>query len=280
MREVIRHTGHPGHTRPPVVDVVRRPLPLVAWLGTLAAAIVLLLLLGGGQLATPPLTDAGAWGDWLDAREPVVAAAALLRLLVLGVAWYLVGITTVSLVAHLARAARLVRLADALSVPIVRRVVQQAVGAALAGAVLSTSTPAAPSVTSLLAAGDEISAAAPDDGVAMRALDGDDGVVIAMAHAPADAGVATMAHLSDPDATVAAADATHEVVAGDHLWSIAEDALAAAWGRAPSDGEVEPYWRAVIAANRDVLATPDDPDLIFPGQVVTLPPVPPRPGTA
>ena len=249
--------------------------PLIAWLATLAGAIALLLLLGDGQLATPALTEPGAWGDWLADREPVVAAAGILRLLVLAVAWYLLGITTVSLVAHVARAARLVRIADALSVPIVRRVVQQAVGATLAGAVLSTSVAAPAPAPSLLAAGDTMAAEAPGDPLAMHALDDAGGDVLAMTAEPAGADVVTMAHLDDAPPRPSAG--THEVRPGDHLWSIAEDTLAAAWGRPPTDDEVEPYWRAVVEANRDVLATPDDPDLIFPGQVVTVPP-PPAPG--
>lgn len=257
---------------------LRRQLPLVAWLAALAGAITVLLVLGGGQLAAPPLTAPGRWSGWLAAREPVVAAAAVLRVLVLAVAWYLVGITTVSLVAHLARAARLVRLADALSVAIVRRVVQHAVGATLAGTVLSSSVGGAPAHVTTLAAGSELSAPAPTDAIAMQAL-GADGDVLAMVPSPADGGVVAMRHLAD-DPPAAARPATHEVEPGEHLWSIAEDALAAAWGRPPSDAEVAPYWRAVIAENRDVLATPDDPDLIFPGQVVTLPPPPPAPGAS
>ena len=34
-----------------------------------------------------------------------------------------------------------------------------------------------------------------------------------------------------------------------------------------------PYWRVLIEANRDHLAVPGEPDLIYPGQVFTLPPV-------
>jgi nucleoid-associated protein YgaU len=47
--------------------------------------------------------------------------------------------------------------------------------------------------------------------------------------------------------------------------------LASAWGRPPSDAEIVPYWRQLIEVNRAVLADRDNPDLIFPGQLFTVP---------
>ncbi|HVM52322.1 MAG TPA: hypothetical protein VM262_03930 [Acidimicrobiales bacterium] len=87
-----------------------------------------------------------------------------------------------------------------------------------------------------------------------------------------DAGPATPA-ADAPDAPVPGPAPDGEevtVVAGDHLWAIAERVVAARLGRAPTDGEVAPYWRSLIDANRDRLAT-GDPDLIFPGQTFVLP---------
>jgi nucleoid-associated protein YgaU len=66
----------------------------------------------------------------------------------------------------------------------------------------------------------------------------------------------------------------HVVVPGDNLWRIAATRLAAALGREPSDAEIAPYWQRVIAANRTTLRS-GDPDLVFPGELVALPP-PPR----
>jgi hypothetical protein len=64
---------------------------------------------------------------------------------------------------------------------------------------------------------------------------------------------------------------------GDHFWRIASETLSRAWGRVPSDTEIDPYWRAVIEHNRDRLARADHPGLIFVGQVFELPPPPPAP---
>lgn len=84
---------------------------------------------------------------------------------------------------------------------------------------------------------------------------------------------------SAPDPAGVPAGAGTEVVvdAGDHLWSLAEGALRAAWGRAPSDAEVVGYWEQVVEGNRARLADPVNPDLVFPGQSLVLPPVPGAP---
>lgn len=80
---------------------------------------------------------------------------------------------------------------------------------------------------------------------------------------------------SQPLAPSRASAGTWTVEPGDHLWSIAARTLAASWHRRPTDGEVDPYWRRLIADNRDTIA---NPDLIYPGDTVELPPLPPRPG--
>jgi hypothetical protein len=64
---------------------------------------------------------------------------------------------------------------------------------------------------------------------------------------------------------------------GDHLWRVAEQTLAMSWGRRPTDVEIDAYWRALIAANRSRFADPRNPDLVFVGQVLDLPPIPPAP---
>jgi hypothetical protein len=61
------------------------------------------------------------------------------------------------------------------------------------------------------------------------------------------------------------------VRAGDNLWAIARTSLARISGRTPTEREVARYWLTVIAANRSTLRS-GDPSLIFPGEIVTLPP--------
>jgi hypothetical protein len=60
---------------------------------------------------------------------------------------------------------------------------------------------------------------------------------------------------------------------GDNLWVIARAELIRSTGARPDNRRVARYWRSVIEANRDTLRS-GDPRLIFPGEIVTLPPVP------
>jgi hypothetical protein len=147
-------------------ELLRAWLPLLVWLGSLSVGVVLFHALGSGPLAAPPVTEPGAWGAWTNEREPAVATVAVLRLLVLGLTWYLVGVTTVGIVARLARAASLVRVADALTVPVVRRFLQGALGLGLATAMVGAVAPGtyrAPTATSAVVAGAAASEAAAEE---------------------------------------------------------------------------------------------------------------------
>ncbi|HLT97227.1 MAG TPA: hypothetical protein VK070_10615 [Acidimicrobiia bacterium] len=62
------------------------------------------------------------------------------------------------------------------------------------------------------------------------------------------------------------------VAPGEHLWGLAEETLEAHLGRPPTEAEIVPYWRKVVASNRDRIRS-GDPDLIFPGEVIVLPPL-------
>ena len=64
---------------------------------------------------------------------------------------------------------------------------------------------------------------------------------------------------------------------GDHLWSISERTLTAARGAQPALGQLGPYWWQVVTVNRPTLPDPANIDLLFPGDVVTLPPLPHSP---
>ena len=284
---------------------VRDAAPLVAWAGFLAVAIVLLAALGGGRLAAPALTAPSTWGSWAAGRDPFEVAMAVVRLLGLGLAWYLVGVTSVSVLARLCRAVRLVRLADALSFGPVRTVVQQALGVGLATGVVLAAVPA----TSTNARADTVVTMAPlaEDTASLSASQP---LVRPVSAVPADAAVALAARppipapearapvapsptppapspspaAPSPAPTAVAESAAPVVVpsdppaarevtvrSGDHFWSLAEDAVAAHLGRPGTEAEVARHWRAVVAANADRLAVPGNADLLLPGQVVVVP---------
>jgi nucleoid-associated protein YgaU len=60
---------------------------------------------------------------------------------------------------------------------------------------------------------------------------------------------------------------------GDNLWLIAQAALARDPAAPVDDPAVARYWRDVIRVNRRTLRS-GDPSLIFPGEIITLPPAP------
>jgi hypothetical protein len=62
------------------------------------------------------------------------------------------------------------------------------------------------------------------------------------------------------------------VVRGDNLWRIAAVAVAHQLGRAPRDDEIVGFWRRVVDVNRATLRS-GDPNLIYPGEQVALPPL-------
>lgn len=254
-----------------------RPALLVGWLAALVAVIVGFTALGGGALAAPALTDPAGWGAWADGRDPVVATAAVLRLVVLALAWYLLGTTLVGALARLARWGALVRVADVLSVPAVRRVLQASVGAGLAATVVVSSSglpapagPAPQGPTISAAAGQASSAGMdvlPPPGLAP--------VPTAPTEAAAPVPVAPLPpEPAESPASADTADAAEDLVTvapGDHLWAIAERHLAAVRGVDVPEAEVAAYWVRLVEANRGRLVDPDDPDLVLPGQRFVLP---------
>jgi hypothetical protein len=62
---------------------------------------------------------------------------------------------------------------------------------------------------------------------------------------------------------------TYSVKSGDNLWDISEGVLTTALGHPPTDQQVATYWSALIAANKSRLT---NPNLIYPGQSLALPP--------
>ena len=68
-----------------------------------------------------------------------------------------------------------------------------------------------------------------------------------------------------------------EVAPGESFWTIAEDEVSGALGRAPEAEEVDGFWVDLVEANEANLVEPGNPDLILPGQVVDIPEAPEGP---
>ncbi|MEJ7584497.1 MAG: hypothetical protein WKF43_10535 [Acidimicrobiales bacterium] len=257
----------------------RRALMSVAWTAGVVASLMVLQRLGSGDLSAPPVTDRDRLQVWMEQRGAITAAFALLRLVAVVVAWYLLAATIVGLLARASRVPGLVTLADAATVPALRRLFGAVAGLGL------TASAATLVINSTHV--ENRTAAMTDEGWAAQAAlvieRLPDGSSLVIERHPDDDddggnGTATMRVLGAPAATPPPT-AAWTTAAGDHLWHIAEATLAEAWGRPPTDTEVLPYWQSVVEANRSRLADRANPDLIYPGQVFDLPapPAPPAP---
>lgn len=284
-----------------------RPMPRWAGpmlgAGVVVATMGALHALGAGTLAAPPTTSGRDLLEWVRSTDSTTVGMVVLRLLALGVGYHLIATTALGIIGRLLRRPGLVRLAEWSTLPPFRSTVRRIAGIGLsasaalltpihgAGAssdgqdavVVSTSAPTTPTgqtgratATWHRPAADPSTAtlrlvtAKPDDEgpggqATLRPVDTD----------PTDAGPRTSDPLADrrpPDPAPAdpaplAGSARHTVVPGDHLWAIAEARLADALGRPPTDAEIDPYWRTVVAAN----AWLTDPDLLMPGSAVWVP---------
>lgn len=216
------------------------------------AALGALLLSGQSALTWPPLTTPGEWQQWFAEREPAEAFIALVRLAALVSCWYVLAATGAGVVARTVGARSLVRVTDAVSLPSVRAVVQWVVSAGLTASTALTASPA-------------VAARPASPAITMTRLP-DSAPTVPVD--PAAAGVAPSPPPPPPPATM------WNVRPGQSLWTIARDVESTRRGRQATDLEVSAYWRALIAANRDLLAESANPHLVFPGQAFRLPPSP------
>lgn len=198
------------------------------------------------------------WG-WMAGADPETALAALARLVGLAIVGWVFLSTLVYIGARLAGAD--IGSIDWLSIGPIRK----SIDALLAGSlVVSTMAPAGAAV-------DPPGSAPPPVSSEVEQVD--------PAYVPIPAGWpdGTIAEEIEPSAPALTETTEPDVVvveSGDNLWAIAERHLARVWDRAPSDGEIAPYWVELIEANRDGIRS-GDPDLIFPGERIVLPPLNP-----
>ncbi len=239
-------------------------LPL--WIAALVAAIELLDLIAEHAIALPSV-DPSTWANWFTETSTVDLPFAFIELIALVCVWYLVGVTGLAVVARLIRVSSLIEVSDAITIPFVRKLVRRSLDLTLVG------------VLTL-----------PNSALAAPAGDVDD--VPVMRHQTTTTTTTTTKvpdiRTTDPQNEYAPsgpisfvrggqtsrAPQTWTVKPGDNLWLVAESTLSTARDGQVEDGELVSYWRAVVDVNRSSLRDHNNPDLIFPGQVLILPPVP------
>jgi hypothetical protein len=233
---------------------------LGGWCALLGLVIAVLAAAGLGPLALPVAGE--SWASWLHARDAITVTFVAIRVAALVLAWYLLLIGLVGGAATVARSARLLRLADWLAVPAVRALAQSVLGVTFATVTLAVVSPRA------AGPGLDVSATATAAIPAPPPLPAPPTAAPSPPPPPAAPRIIQLPHQRDQQAPP-----TWTVQAGDHFWSIAQRHLDTVLGESPPQERVDRYWRRLVDANRDRLRDPTNIDLIYPGQVLQLPPV-------
>ena len=277
---------------------------LVLLSGGLSAALWFLHRVGADAPGAPTPT------------EPTLLVMTGLRDVALVAGWYLVAVTAAGAVARLARVRPLVRALDGLTLPPVRRLLDTSLGLSMLATAVSappawaepqptereqppvtmrrlsedpphedhllreptttvapTSTTAPPTSTSTTT----LSVPSTTEASLVEATTTTTRGPATTTTTPPATGPPRVEVAEPPTPPPVPSGGEWIVQAGDHFWSIAERLLTGAWGRPPSDAETDPYWRQLVEANRDRLADRANPDLLFVGQVLGVPPPPAPP---
>jgi hypothetical protein len=248
------------------------------WIGsmaTVAVGLVWLHLLGAGDLGAPPLSLHDA-ASWLDNRDTAIAAFALLRLVALGLGWYLLLTTAIGGTARLLQLPRLTSVVERLTLPFARGMLggMALLGGMAAPPAVQRHTPdsmielsAEPTSTTV-----PTDSSAIDDHATLHLLPDTGAPVTPVTPAPAP--MPTPVAPTLPEASTA--DANSWVIQpGESFWSIAVEHLADVSGRPVTERELGSYWHQLVERNRSQLVNPNDADLLFTGQVIDLPAVAP-----
>lgn len=229
------------------------------------------------------------WSDlptWLDQTPFEDVVGAVLLVVALALAYWLLVSTVAYLVATASGRPRLIRAVDYLTLPPIRRLTSRVVALALAAStVAGPSTPAVANLDGVvrevvledreeeeLPAGGPSSAGDVGGSVAV----GGSSVVLPPhldPRPPSSPG--ERIHPPAPDPAVPDATAAHTVTVsrGDHMWGLAEAHLGRVTKREDlGEHEIARYWVRVIRENRSRIRS-GNPDLIYPGETLVLPPV-------
>ena len=269
---------------------------LVLLVASEAIAVVALHRLGGVDGFAIPRHDLGRWLQQSTSEDVLLAGV---RLVALVAAWWLLGSTLLYVVARVARLHGAARALGWATLPAVRRWADRAAAVSIVAATaLGAGRPAAadppPTTAPVMVDVDHRdprsvpSRPSPSirTGLAVDPLPVPTGTTSpppptsAPLVPPAAPPPAVPVVPVVPPAPVAplpapTAGATHTVTTGEHLWSIAAGQVATATGKPPaslSPAEIAPYWRRVVELNLHRLRS-GNPNLVYPGEVVELPPV-------
>ena len=219
-----------------------------------------------------PGADPPAWRLWLASTPPQDAVAAVLRLAATAAAWWLLATTGLYLAARLTRVPAMVRALEWTTPRAVRRLIDRAVAlsviASLAGGTAAFAGGGNPPAPVVAAVGRQPGILPlPVTGPGAQPQPSPEPFPVPL---PPAASVPERSALRE-GATQPGPPNRYTVQRGDSLWTIAANHLADS-GVTRSNGRIAPYWKELIQENRGGLRS-GNPDLIFPGETVTLPPI-------
>jgi cytoskeletal protein RodZ len=268
----------------------RRVVARARLIGLLALEAAALPLLAGGGDGAPAAIDWAHLARWASDTAPEDAVVAVVRLLGMGLAAWLLATTLLYFLAQLTRVPSLVRGVSWATIPAVRRIVDAAVAASVFGGAVLGPHPAGAQIVApppiVVELNSTTTSAPAHRYVPVPAGDRSDLVPTTTRAAPATTSsptatspAATATTVLPAPAVPAApvrqpADHVHTVVAGDNLWTIASAELSRQTGRTADDlaeAEVRDYWLQLIDANRSRLLS-GNPSLIYPGESIFCPP--------
>jgi len=213
---------------------------------------------------------------WLDLAPPEDVLAASLRIIALGVAYWIVVSTAAYALARLTRIPGLIKATTATTLPSIRRVIDRAIAVTVTAAALAV--PVIPAIAGATEPPEPIVYEISDRGVPipLDPVPVDDSTVVVPpgvagpGYTPSPAGNA-------PNGTEGEVEMLYEIVEGDNLWTVSGHHLRRRFpDRTVAADEIAAYWRQVIEVNTPALRS-GDANLIYPGEQIVLPPAD-RPG--
>lgn len=243
--------------------MLRKPARLIIVVVLETGALAWLLFLGHRPWLRIDWSD---FGKWIRATPAEDAIAAMIWLAALGCMMWLAGSTVLYLIALAGKVRLLIRSVQWMTLPVIRRVTEKALGTMLVASTMAAVPVRADPPPPIVVAVNE------DDTLVPPGLAGQVGT---LPHGPAVLAEPAAPPLQPSEGRLgvdAVVPAEVTVRSGDNLWIMCRRYLTGALGHRPTNGEVAPYWRQVIANNRPHLIS-GNPDLIFAGEVIEMPPI-------
>jgi len=230
----------------------------------IGVTLVLLHRVGSGELAAPP-TSVDGFRSWLASVNSTIVVLVVVRLAAIALGWYALAVTTLGCAARVMALPRATGLVERMTPTCARGLLG---GVALLGVMAAPPAPHGPRDTMV-----ELTDDPTDDRVTLHLVTDEHATTTSAP--PAATPTTSMLQPSMPEAPTALShdDNLWTVDVGDCFWSIARSHLADVKGSAISDREIGPYWHQLVELNRGRLMNPEDPNLLFSGQVIELPAV-------